>query len=923
MIKIKNKLLTALICSFFSCVVLFGVILLSPNMTKVSASGESNTDFYVTGAQIRIDDTVAGIRYNIVIGEGLYNTLDSNAKIDFGAYIAPTDDVESIDKLNADLPEVLTILSKGNANSDITEKIEFIDGYAEYQVAVMYDIPKMLEAIKNNEDLKTKDDAALLRQAFKMDLTARPFYKVDGEVKGYGDTANRSMRAIMDAAVIDGYVDANSDIVKDYLGTITEADEKVYYDVTSGQVKGLTVTENATYAWKGKPVTITEEAGVMTIEGVGEAVSGADCYLSVFDDNSNVTRIPVKCITVIDSAEEFGQIFSSTEELNGYYELGENIDAKDLNLANGIRQNSLFTGTFDGCGYTVTNLNVSGTSADKNGSLFGQIKYPAIIENVAFENVSADYAAVISSKMQTILDNTTPLRPVINNIYIQVEDGSIGFRGIIATPSVGSRAATFYPEVENVVVKALGCNDDGTENFGSFFGDTRFAAHSSADTSVLKNNYVISNLKLIGYYGYSTTGNGSVIYDNIEGITRYDTVVDMLGANNNYDSFSDAYWNIDSGIPAWNNTTSIPEIDSKERVFDLSAKKLDISGLGIELTDITAIEINGVNFAVTDGVLPELSITASYSGATKRITLSGTNLSYVTTFEDAVPAISVKVVSAKGTTTLTNVKAYSQVIDNETEFETLFKTLADLTGVYALGANIGVGTTLDLSGGIRKDNVFTGIFDGCGYTISNLNVSGTSGNNTGSLFGQIKYPAVIANVAFENVSADYAAVISYKVQEKDMYDWSTGSAVPQRPVIKNIYVQVKDGSTNFRGIIATPNTTGQTATFYPEIENVVIKALGCNRVGDTDLGSLFGDSRFGKHSSADTSVLKNNYVISNLRLIYHYDYNVTGTGVGYDTIEGVTRYETVDKMKEATNDYSSFSDEYWEIVNGIPTWIIK
>jgi len=48
MIKGKNKFLTILLCSFFSCVVLFGITLLSPNMTKVSASGELSKDFYVT-----------------------------------------------------------------------------------------------------------------------------------------------------------------------------------------------------------------------------------------------------------------------------------------------------------------------------------------------------------------------------------------------------------------------------------------------------------------------------------------------------------------------------------------------------------------------------------------------------------------------------------------------------------------------------------------------------------------------------------------------------------------------------------------------------------------------------------------------------------------------------------------------------------
>ncbi|MBE7083156.1 MAG: hypothetical protein E7373_00965 [Clostridiales bacterium] len=924
MIKGKNKFLTILLCSFFSCVVLFGITLLSPNMTKVSASGELSKDFYVTGAQIRTDDTVAGIRYNIVVGEGLYNSLieanGQGAKIDFGAYIAPTEDIDNIEALNASFPEVLPILSKGNGNSDISDKIEFKDGYAEYQVAVMYDIDKMLDAIKNNEDLKTKDDAALLRQAFKMDLTARPFYKVYGEVngevkEGYGGTADRSMRAIMDAAVIDGHV-TDSQLIGQYLGNITESDETVYYDVLSGQLQGYKAESDVTYAWKGKPVTLKASQDVLTLEGVGEVESGEDAYLSVFDENCNVKRIPVKCISIIDSAEDLKTIFDSPdEELNGYYKLAKNIDAESVNLSGGIRQNSLFTGTFDGCGYTITNLNVSGTSDNKNGSLFGQIKYPAVIENVAFENVTADYAAVISNKLITknMYDWSTgsavPQRPVIKNVYIQVKDGSTGFRGVIATKDVQS---AFYPVIENVVVKALECDRGGAnENVGSFFGSDWFVEKSSGDTSVLKNNYVISNLELNNYWGIAE-------YDTYTGIKRYATVEAMQGATNDYSSFSEDYWNTDSGIPAWNNTTSIPEIDAKERVFDLSAKKLDVSGLGFEEKDITAIEINGVNFAVTDGVLPELTITASNINATKRVTLTGDNLSYVTTFEDAVPAISVKVTSKKGTTTLTNVKVYSQVIDNETEFEKLFKAQEDLNGVYALGANIGVGTTLDLSGGIRQNNIFTGIFDGRGYTVKNLNVSGASDNINGSLFGQIRYPAVIANVAFENVSADYAAVISSKHLRE--YDWNTNPLVPLRPVIKNVYIQVEDGSTGFRGVIATVDGGMK----YPVIENVIVKALACKLGAQYNQGSFFGSETIvdKNQSVGDTDVLKNNYVISNMPLNDYYGLSTSSYPI-YDNIAGITRYATVEAMQGATNDYSSFSEEYWEIVDGIPTWIKK
>ncbi|MBQ3219191.1 MAG: hypothetical protein IJB32_01190, partial [Clostridia bacterium] len=230
MIKIRNKLLATIISMFLACAVLFGLTLANPSTAR--ATDFNGSDFYVSGAQIRIDNTVAGIRFNVEVKDSFYNGIitayGEDADVQFGAYIAPSDKVTNIEDLHADFENVLTIISAGNK---LSEKLEFSEGYATYMAAVMYNVPQMLEQIKNSElnpngvgnDMGEDTQNEFLRRAFKMDLVARPFYSVNGEVIDFGDATNgiRSMRAIMDISLIDGEVISTDPIVDQYLGDIT------------------------------------------------------------------------------------------------------------------------------------------------------------------------------------------------------------------------------------------------------------------------------------------------------------------------------------------------------------------------------------------------------------------------------------------------------------------------------------------------------------------------------------------------------------------------------------------------------------------------------------------------------------------------------------------------------------------------------
>ena len=922
MSKSKNKVLVTLLCMFLSCVVLFGLTLSSPNKVKAS----SDPDFYVTGAQIRTDDTVAGIRFNVAVAESLHTSLineyGTDAVIEFGAYIAPKDNVTNIEDLDANFPEVLAITSAGNQNSNHLTKISFVGGYAEYSASVMYNIPLMLEQIKNSDlnpngagadmDEATQND--FLRSAFKMDLIARPFYTVNGEVKDYGDTTNgvRSMRAIMDAAVIDEYIEESDPIVSQYLGEATYGQETAYYDITSGELKGYTLESDVSYAWRGKPVSVTTTENVTTISGVGSVASGADCYLSVFDAESNVKRVPVKCVTVIDSTEEFEQIFSSTETLSGYYMLGDNIDASLANLSGAIRSQSVFNGTFDGCGYTISNLDVSASAMPENwgindtrGSLFGKLEYPAVIKNVGFSNVKANYAAVIASRTSSSNVDGQEVVPTLSNIYIDVVPSSVNFAGVISSINQNNE----LPSISNVVVNAALSSypTDGTRA-GSFFGsEWIFDYLAKKQQSPFANNYVISPLKLTNYYDYSELN--SVKYDNVDGITRYETLTSMSTANNDLSSFSSDYWVVARGIVNWKSLGEVNDFTARQ--YSIADGELDLTDLGVQKADITALEIGGTKLDVNNGELPAMTLVntkdARSNGAhhdDEELTLTFGSASIVLTksaTDKDFNEITVKVYTENGIYVLNRVNVYSKILKDADDLDQLLGKSGALTGYYVLANNINAEDASDLGARTESGCEFAGIFDGMGKSIYNLTLTNSSA--VGSMFGLITAHAAIRNTAFVNVIANNCAVIA---SNTNYYSYGESSGYPSAKV-NNLYIEVSPETTDFYGVIKAMATNNSDWGTY--VQNVVVRYDGAIANDSTVKGAFFGDK-----NCAALKRLSNNYLISSANII-------SENGQELFTSTGVTKYANIAAMKaDGSKDLSSFSTDFWTITDGALVW---
>jgi hypothetical protein len=232
---------------------------------------------------------------------------------------------------------------------------------------------------------------------------------------------------------------------------------------------------------------------------------------------------------------------------------------------------------------------------------------------------------------------------------------------------------------------------------------------------------------------------------------------------------------------------------------------------------------------------------------------------------------------------------------------------------------------------------FQGTFDGCGYTIKGLTFGGiadktktdtaTDGdywkNNTYSLFGILGKNAVVKNFALTNVK--YALTFNGKAETKATCA-GIASYISSGAMVENVYVSVEGviagGDVKYCNVEGFAYAISATA----KLNNIVVDCENVNSAtaAYTSYGSFVGR----KHSNDNTTTIstdnwKNIYVISSQRLYAvnpanNILYAANEGKTGEDVVTGLYKYSTVSDWLQATHDYRSFENEYWNLSTGIP-----
>lgn len=363
---------------------------------------------------------------------------------------------------------------------------------------------------------------------------------------------------------------------------------------------------------------ISYTAGALSVTG---AEWNGETFTAVFNDGSlEVTATVRLCTEVITRAEELGVFcldntdyaaFASvaakdklpSNVVDGYYVLGNDIDVAAENWAmptQGLVSTTYntstlngtsvvgFQGTFDGCGYTISNLVLGTDQGDRknaNGdyvydtairtstwnnntySLFGIIGKNATVKNVAITNVSymlkntqngatlSMNAAICSGLATWICAGAS-----VENVYVSVKGVTAG--GSIKNTMVISLAYGIYSgaKLNNIVVDCTYSGSDVTvmDKTASF---VYRKANESSVTEITgwTNVYVLSD-KALAYdssnllcAGNDTTSAGAKVTNLCQyaSLEAWKAAQDSETTATNFDSFKNGFWTVDK-VPTWN-----------------------------------------------------------------------------------------------------------------------------------------------------------------------------------------------------------------------------------------------------------------------------------------------------------------------------------------------------------------------------------
>ncbi len=235
--------------------------------------------------------------------------------------------------------------------------------------------------------------------------------------------------------------------------------------------------------------------------------------------------------------------------------------------------------------------------------------------------------------------------------------------------------------------------------------------------------------------------------------------------------------------------------------------------------------------------------------------------------------------------------AYTTIIDELKDFELIYAgdSETDVTGVYMLAKDIiEPQTVLSMPNG-KVPNNFAGTFDGKGHVLS---FTMRHGEYKFGLFGQFLKGATIKNLALNNITKSGTAgknpsgIICFEAFQNASVN-----------TLENIFVDLQFMEAGASNLAFMGNVMQRV-----ELKNVII------HVPTVPQGDTYG--AFARQNAASVS---NSYVISTAPLY------VTVQETNYKVVP--THYATYDEMKEAGNDYSSFSSEFWDTTTyGIPVW---
>lgn len=437
--------------------------------------------------------------------------------------------------------------------------------------------------------------------------------------------------------------------------------------------------------------------------------------------------------TEIKTADAMVELLNKKDAINGKYCLGANIDLGGMQV-NGRANNSIFVGTLDGRGYTLSNFvvkNDSSLETDKATGLFWQ--YQGVLRNIHIKGTidSAGFSGLLAKEVCGPQAKITDCLFEAKNVQTGV-DWTWARNGVIAS-TLQNEA-----KVENVVT-----NLDATDAMC-----LPFFAYSWTETQVMKNAYtnIAHDTQNENYKPFNPNG-GDISTQVMENInhTPFDSTLASA-----YTTLDSSIWTLeDNKMPVLAHDSEAPEKLEAMLIASADTTSLSMKEDGTKTATITT------SLKYSTETLSDYSYTLDPSDAS---VISVTNNNDGTFGITAVAAGEATVsVSAKlGDKTLTaeaitfTVKSADapkyEIPDDAFEIKDVatFKTVFDKGAAYTT-RNFYLSSDIDLTGDdltttqmMWMAGEFSGIFEGQGHTIT--------GDISWDMFNIIAANGVVRNV---------------------------------------------------------------------------------------------------------------------------------------------------------------------------------
>ena len=503
--------------------------------------------------------------------------------------------------------------------------------------------------------------------------------------------------------------------------------------------------EGATYVWDG---TDAKDIGVVnpfadddskqyftpTNVGKGTVKVTATVDGKEYKASLNITvEADYTKYTEIKTADAMIELLNKKDTVNGKYCLGANIDLGGMQV-NGRANNSIFVGTLDGRGYTLSNFvvkNDSSQETDKATGLFWQ--YQGVLRNIHIKGTidAAGFSGLLAKEVSGPQAKITDCLFEAKNVQTGV-DWTWARNGVIAS-TLQNEA-----KVENVVT-----NLDATDAMC-----LPFFAYSWTGTQVMKNAYtnIAHDTQNENYKPFNPEGHdiSAQVMENINH-TPFDSTLASA-----YTTLDSSIWTLeDNKMPVLAHDSEAPEKLEAKLTASADTTSLSMKEDGTKTATITT------SLKYSTETLSDYSYTLDPSDAS---VISVTNNNDGTFGITAVAAGEATVsVSAKlGDKTLTaeaitfTVKSADapkyEIPDGAFEIKDVatFKTVFDKGAAYST-RNFYLSSDIDLTGDdltttqmMWMAGEFSGIFEGQGHTIT--------GDISWDMFNIIAASGVVRNV---------------------------------------------------------------------------------------------------------------------------------------------------------------------------------